>query len=153
MKSLRCKATGKASGKQCKRQAIMGSTVCRVHGGAAPQVKAAADRRIREYVQKMVDPDRVLAEIARVAMSDATAVFDSTGKIKPMSEWTEEAKAAVSAVELVKRNLTAGDGETDEILKLRFWDKSKNLEMLAKHLGLLSEKLEHTGGISIKWED
>lgn len=43
-----CKATGKKSGKRCLNAAIPGGTVCRRHGGSAPQVKAAADRRILE---------------------------------------------------------------------------------------------------------
>lgn len=42
-----CTATSR-SGNQCKLPAVPGATVCRVHGGAAPQVKAAANRRL-EY--------------------------------------------------------------------------------------------------------
>jgi hypothetical protein len=36
------------SGRQCRRSAIKGGTVCRVHGGAAGQVKLAAARRSAE---------------------------------------------------------------------------------------------------------
>ena len=43
-----CVATAKSTGKPCKAQAIKGAKVCRVHGGAAPQVQAAARRRIAE---------------------------------------------------------------------------------------------------------
>lgn len=42
----RCHATAKNSGQQCKQPAIPGGTVCRYHGGGAPQVKAAAARRL-----------------------------------------------------------------------------------------------------------
>jgi hypothetical protein len=34
------------SGNRCKRYAAAGTTVCRMHGGAAPQVQAAAKRRL-----------------------------------------------------------------------------------------------------------
>ncbi len=34
------------SGAQCKRSAVQGATVCRYHGGAAPQVRRAAARRL-----------------------------------------------------------------------------------------------------------
>lgn len=44
----RCIATAKGTGKQCKRRPIPGGTVCRMHGGASPQVRAAADRRLQE---------------------------------------------------------------------------------------------------------
>jgi hypothetical protein len=33
------------------------------------------------------------------------------------------------------------------------WDKPKALEMLAKHFGLLLERVEHSGGIELKWQD
>lgn len=42
---LRCTATGKKTGQRCKRPPIVGGTVCSMHGGSAPQVKAAAVRR------------------------------------------------------------------------------------------------------------
>ena len=41
----RCTATAKGSGQQCKRRPIPGGTVCVKHGGAAPQVQAAAEQR------------------------------------------------------------------------------------------------------------
>ncbi|MDQ0030175.1 HGGxSTG domain-containing protein [Arthrobacter bambusae] len=39
-----CKATAR-SGEQCSNPPISGGTVCRMHGGSAPAVKAAAARR------------------------------------------------------------------------------------------------------------
>lgn len=54
-----CHATSKGSGKPCQRQAVAGATVCRVHGGAAPQVKNAARLRLLA----LVDP--ALATLAR----------------------------------------------------------------------------------------
>ncbi|MFK5689584.1 HGGxSTG domain-containing protein [Ornithinimicrobium sp. LYQ92] len=44
----RCKAISKRTGNQCARTPIPGGTVCRWHGGSAPAVKAAADRRVQE---------------------------------------------------------------------------------------------------------
>lgn len=40
----RCTAKSKQSGERCKRAAIIGGTVCKIHGGAIPAVKAAAQR-------------------------------------------------------------------------------------------------------------
>lgn len=45
-----CHATSKGSGERCKRQAIAGAAVCRVHGGAAPQVRAKAQERLLALV-------------------------------------------------------------------------------------------------------
>lgn len=71
----RCKATAKRSGQRCARAPIDGADVCRSHGGAAPQVKAAAARRLvvakaAETVRGMgawspvTDPLAALADVA-----------------------------------------------------------------------------------------
>lgn len=44
----RCKAMARSTGEQCKRRPIIGGTVCVMHGGAAPAVRAAALRRKAE---------------------------------------------------------------------------------------------------------
>lgn len=46
MDRLQCKATIKRTGERCKNPAIPGGTVCRFHGGAAPQVQAKAAERL-----------------------------------------------------------------------------------------------------------
>ena len=64
---VRCKATSKRTGKQCKNWAIKGGEVCRNHGGAAPAVKAKA--AIRAEVMNWglgdstVDPGGVLLRL------------------------------------------------------------------------------------------
>jgi hypothetical protein len=46
--SKRCSATSKRTGQRCGLARIPGTTVCAKHGGAAPQVRAAAARRVAE---------------------------------------------------------------------------------------------------------
>jgi hypothetical protein len=63
--SKRCTATSKRTGQRCGLARIPGTTVCAKHGGAAPQVRAAAARRVAEQkVRKVamkldVDPQEV----------------------------------------------------------------------------------------------
>jgi hypothetical protein len=65
--AVRCKATSKQTGKQCKNWAIKGGEVCRKHGGGASQVKAKA--AIRAEVlnwglgDSHVDPGEVLLRL------------------------------------------------------------------------------------------
>jgi len=144
----KCTATSKSSGVRCKRGPIPGGTVCSKHGGSAPQVKRAAARRLAD----LIDPDRALREGARVAYSNVRALFDDNGNLKPMKDWPEDAAAAVAGIEVVKRNVDSGDGKIDDVIKVKLWDKVRALEMLFKHLGLLVERLDHTGEIKISWE-
>lgn len=46
--SQRCGAHSKRTRKRCGQWAIPGGTVCKWHGGGAPQVKAAAEKRLEE---------------------------------------------------------------------------------------------------------
>lgn len=58
----RCTAHRK-DGSRCKRAPILGGTVCAVHGGSAPQVRAKAQRRLMAAV------DTLMAELLRIAKS------------------------------------------------------------------------------------
>jgi hypothetical protein len=43
-----CAARRKRDGEPCGCFAIIGGTICRVHGGGAPQVRQAANRRLQD---------------------------------------------------------------------------------------------------------
>lgn len=45
---IRCHATAKSTGNRCGKPVVPNTTVCRTHGGAAPQVKRAGQRREAE---------------------------------------------------------------------------------------------------------
>ena len=132
----RCKAKSKHG--PCKASAIKGGMVCGMHGGRAPQVRRKAAERLAD----LIDPDRALREAARLAYSDIGALLDDRGNLLPIRAWPREIRAAVGQVEVVRRNVDSGDGHTDDVLKVRLWDKPRALELLAKHLGLLKERLE-----------
>lgn len=141
-----CKAKTRR-GKPCGGKPIVGGTVCRMHGGAAPQVKRKAEERLAD----LIDPDRALREAARLAYSDVRELFGPDGKLLPMKDWPDHIAAAVASVKVVKKNVTTGDGQVDDVLEVKVWDKPKNLEMLFKHLGLLKEQVQHSGELTFRW--
>lgn len=51
--AVRCTAR-RQDGQPCKAMAARGANVCRVHGGSAPQVKAAARRRLEQAADVLV---------------------------------------------------------------------------------------------------
>ena len=94
---------------------------------------------------------RVLEEYRRLAFIDARSFWDEGGNLKPFSELTAEQGSALAGFEAIIKNAKAGDGVTDTIHKIRLWDKTRALESLAKHFGLLTDKIEHSGAVSYKW--
>ena len=96
---------------------------------------------------------RVLEELALHGFSNVQDLFDESGNLKPIHTLTRQQAASIASFEVVKKNVTAGDGLTDIVAKVKVIDKTKVLEMLAKHFALLTEKIEHSGGIDITWQN
>jgi hypothetical protein len=82
----RCTATSKQTGERCKRRPHPGSTVCVMHGAAAPQVQRTARERLNALVEpaiaalgkviKRLDGD---PNAAGVVIKAAQIVLDRTG--------------------------------------------------------------------------
>jgi hypothetical protein len=130
----------------------VGGFVCKIHGGGIPAVKAKAAQRVADMLADAIDPDRVLREAGRLAYSDIRELFDAKGNFLPIKEWPDDIARAVSSVEVVKKNVTSGDGKVDDVLKIRLWDKAGKLQDLMKHHGQLTEKVEHSGALEVRWK-
>ena len=145
----RPKVKCKGNGGTCRRAAIKGGFVCIMHGGSAPQVKAAA----RERLADLIDPDRALREAARLAYADIRELYTAEGKLKPIKDWPDDLAASIGGVEFVRRNVEGGDGHQDDVIKVKAWDKPKALEMLFKHLDLFSPQKHELNVKVYKWQE
>lgn len=90
---------------------------------------------------------------AYIALGDPIDVVDECGNLLPLRQMPRRIRCAIRSIEVVKRNLTSGDGVTDTTYKIQFWDKLKAIEMEYKHFGLLTDTIEHKGEIRIKWQE
>ena len=108
------------------------------------QVVAYEVKRLlrRQFSLLDLTAERVLEELRRVALADPRALFDDAGRLRPLTELTAEQSACIASMDVVKRNLTGGDGEVETIYRVKCWDKTKALELLAKYFGLLVERGE-----------
>jgi phage terminase small subunit len=79
-------------------------------------------------------------------------LFDEQGNLRPIHSLPDDAAAMVGGIEVIKKNAAAGDGVIDTVHKVKVVDPVKALEMLAKHFGILTEKVEHSGALSITWQ-
>ncbi|KKN01833.1 hypothetical protein LCGC14_1123690 [marine sediment metagenome] len=77
----RCTAKISSGKRRCRKPAILGGTVCETHGGSAPQVKAAAARRLVELVQPAIAAlDKALgSDDINALIRAAQVVLDRTG--------------------------------------------------------------------------
>jgi hypothetical protein len=69
----RCRARSKQTGNPCKQPAIPGGTVCRYHGGSAPQVQQKALERLLALQHPAIDTLAFLMEQKQAFPSTAYA--------------------------------------------------------------------------------
>jgi phage terminase small subunit len=118
-----------------------------------PEVRKAIDGlQERSKLDNSLSAQRVLEELRRIAFVDVRELYDEDGVLKPIKQWSNEHGAAVQQLDVVSNgNADKGDGKRDRVLKVRTWDKTKALEMLAKHYALTVERTEISGGITVSW--
>jgi hypothetical protein len=119
--SRRCVATNRA-GIQCRRAPIAGGSVCRHHGGGAPQVKRAAKLRLLELIDPAIagleraltikgactqcgraDDMSIVLRAAQLVLDRAGLGPSSTLEVQPPGHGFREDLADLSDVELVHR--------------------------------------------------
>jgi phage terminase small subunit len=85
---------------------------------------------------------RVLEELRRLGFADIGEIYDARGQLLSFRAMTPEARATIAGVETMKKNLTAGDGQQEDVVKVKLWDKTKALDMLARHFALLKDVIQ-----------
>ncbi|MDR2820948.1 MAG: terminase small subunit [Desulfovibrio sp.] len=96
-----------------------------------------------------ITAEKVLLQYARFAFSDVRQLFSDNGMLKPMSEWPDDAAAAVAGVETVE----LGGDLPGVVRKVKLVDKRASLADVAKHLGMFTEQQEVNGTLVIKWQE
>lgn len=110
-----------------------------------PEVQEAIRAAMQARVSRVnVDADRVLLEVARLALSDLRRAFDEDGRLLDPKDWPDELAAAVASVESVEEG--GKDGKPLAVVrKLRAWDKPAALTLAMRHLGMLVDRKEVSG--------
>lgn len=115
----RCTATSKQSGDRCKRFAIPGGTVCVMHGGKSPGVRAAAEARQQEAAAGVV--------VSRLWDPGAPPVRNAIGALQQL------AGSASSALEVLGREFDGepceecGRGPERDPVRLIAWQRQQRL--------------------------
>lgn len=109
--------------------------------------QAVAAKQAVQLAKVDVTAEMVKERLRMLAFQDIRKLFDADGNLKPLHLLDDEAAAMVAGLDVVKKNVAAGDGVVDTVHKVKVVDPVKPLEMLAKHFGVLIERVEHSGGI------
>lgn len=108
------------------------------------EIRTALEQATHKAAEKLdLTAERVLREIARLAFFDIRKLVDNTGKPLPLSELDDDTAAAIVGLDVA--NIGNSDVGVGEVLKFKLADKKGALEMAAKHLRLLTDKVEVTG--------
>jgi phage terminase small subunit len=114
---------------------------------------AKAERSERTHITQ----DRVLQELARIAFFDLRKLYREDGALKAMHELDDDAAAVLAGVDVVE--MAGGmkvevDGEMQHVpmytKKTKIPDKVAALGLAMRHLGMLKDKLEHSGDLIVK---
>lgn len=106
-------------------------------------VQAEIERLMAERSKRVqFDQDRILREIRHIALSDLRQLFRKDGTIKHPHEWPAHVARAVASFEVVEEFAGSGRDRTQigYTKKVKFWDKTKAIELGGRHLGMFSEK-------------
>jgi phage terminase small subunit len=109
------------------------------------------------------ESDDILRELARIGMSDIRGLFDEDGNALPIKQWPEDLARAVAAVEVLEQFeyhtpgfhcVQCGKKADKELVgtlkKFKFWPKDRGLEMLGRNRKLFTDKVEHSGAITLE---
>lgn len=118
-----------------------------------PLVQAEiAARQARRITRTEINADKTIRELAHLGFSDIGDLFDAEGKLKPLASMPEAARRSIASIEVDE--LFEGNGVERTCVgltrKVKLWDKPAALRLIAQHLGMLVEKVEHTGTVTLE---
>lgn len=109
-----------------------------------PAVRTRIDKALATRSKRTgVNADRVVRELARVAFVNPSDVIDMDNATLK-ADATDDDTAAVASVKV--KTIPTADGQGVE-REIKMADKLKALELLGRHLGMFTDKVEHSGAI------
>jgi hypothetical protein len=91
-----------------------------------------------------LDAETTVEAIRRGMTGDIGDLYDAEGNLRPLHELTEAQRWLIAGVEHVMKNAEAGDGKVDRVLKIKWADRAKYVEMAGRIHGLFKDKVEVT---------
>ena len=77
---------------------------------------------------------------------DLSEVLDPDGNLLNPKLLPPDVAMTIGGFDVVKQNLTTGDGKVDKVIKIRRAEQSRYVELGAKYFGILKEQVHLTAG-------
>lgn len=113
-------------------------------------IRACVEKSLAERSRRTgINQDRVIRELARVALVNPADVIN----MNEATVWGDASNDDTAAIQSVKvKKIPAEDGTITE-REIRMADKIKALELLGKHLGMFTDKLNVNAEMAVKIVD
>lgn len=113
---------------------------------AKPSIRARIDEALAQRSRRLgINQDRIINELAKIAFINPADVINfNNATVKEDAE-----KDNTAAILSVRVKTSTTDTGTSTEREVRINDKVKALELLGKHLGMFTEKIEHSGSMVI----
>lgn len=105
-----------------------------------PVIREYLESQMKRREEKLdITADKVINEIAKLAFANTTDILEITDHGVVIKDLTKLDTSCISSAEEVfdKEGMRLG-------VKIKLHDKTKNLELLGRHLGLFKDKIEHS---------
>lgn len=95
---------------------------------------------------------RVLKEVQTIGVMDIRQAYDDDGRLINPKDMSRETAAAIQSLESVE--YFEGSGKDREqvgwVKKVKFWNKLDAIKMMMQNLGMLVERVEHSGRVTLE---
>lgn len=115
-----------------------------------PEVaKAIEEAQQYRTIRCGISHERILAELASIGFTDVGNVFDDHGRLRAFGDIDETTRRAIASIEVQSHSTPGEEGVLVWTTKIKFHDKQRSLDSLAKQLGYAKEKLEIEAGATL----
>lgn len=109
-----------------------------------PKVQKAVSKELDDYALEHSNlKKRVLAQLANIAFSDITDYQTWNGDYSTLKDSEQLTKKQRAAIQQVKVTTVTKEDEARHTVELKLCSKEKALELLGRHLGMFTDKIEH----------
>lgn len=137
LRDLNATAAARRAGYSCRTARVIGAELLAKGHIAAAIVKAQAERARLVGIEA----ERVLRELLALAFSSVSDFrIDEGGTVSPAPGAGPDAMRAIASVK--RRTRRRGKQILETTVEVRFWDKTAALNLLMRHLGILSHNTQ-----------